>query len=110
LLAFGAPARRVEEGDFATKGVVFRSGVPPARIDLLAEVEPLGFSECWKRRSEGLFLDQPVRNLGMEEILSCKRYANRPKDRMDVRMLEKARQAAGLSAGRAKRTRKEPPK
>lgn len=105
LLAFGAPARGVEEMDFTARGMVFQIGVAPARIDLLTEVEPLCFSECWERRSEGLFLDQPTFYLGMEDLLACKRFTNRPQDRLDVRMLEKARKTAVL---KARRKRKEP--
>lgn len=91
LLAFGAPARLVEAINLATKGEALQIGVAPARIDLLTDVEPLDFSACWERRAKGVFLDQSASYLGVEDLLICKRFANRSKDRLDVRMLEKAR-------------------
>ncbi len=103
LSAFGVPARHLEEMDFTAKGMVFQIGGAPARIDLWTEVEPLDFSGCWGRRREGLFLDQPAFYLGVEDLLACKRFANRPKDRLDVPMLEKARQAVVRKAPRKRK-------
>ena len=107
LLSFGAPVRHVQEVNLTRKGEALQIGVAPARIDILTEVEPLIFAECWERRSEGVFLDQPTHYLGLEDLLACKRHANRPKDRLDVQMLEKARQAKGSVARNSKQKRKE---
>lgn len=100
LLAFGAPARNVEGMDFTGKARCFKSAWRRPRSTSWPAWRRRTFFERRERRSEGLFLDQPTFNLGMEDLPACKRFTNRPKDRPDVRVLEMARQAAVLKARR----------
>ena len=88
LLAFGAPKSYVLAVDFSRPGDFLQIGVAPVRIDILTEVEPLSFEEAWPRRAEGVFMDQAVSYLSMQDLIAAKRHANRPQDRLDVRILE----------------------
>jgi hypothetical protein len=88
LLMFGAPKSHVSAADFAQPGDFLQIGVAPVRIDILTDIQPLSFAEAWPRRAEGVFMDQPVSYLGLQDLIAAKRHANRPQDRLDVRHLE----------------------
>ncbi len=101
LRAFGAPlaAHGVTPADFAQPGMVYQLGLPPRRIDLLTEISGVDFEQAWATRREietqGLRL--PV--IGLSALIANKRATGRPKDAVDVELLERA--AAARDEGRA---------
>lgn len=89
LQSFGAPLRDVTAGDFDLPGFAYQIGVPPARIDILTELEGLNFEECWSRR-KSLELDQiNVHYLAISDLIVNKELAGRPHDLEDARKLRK---------------------
>jgi hypothetical protein len=88
LRAFGAPLERVEQRDFEQPGVVFQIGVPPRRIDLLTDLTGLTFSEAWEDRVSHRVLDSNVDFLGRASLIKNKRALGRPKDLVDLALLE----------------------
>lgn len=52
LVAFGAPLHDLTERDLSRAGVVFQMGVPPVRIDVLTEIDGVGFDEARLDRAE----------------------------------------------------------
>jgi hypothetical protein len=52
LASFGAPvdAAGVQPSDFATPGIVYQIGLPPARVDVLTEISGVTFDEAWATR------------------------------------------------------------
>lgn len=91
LLVFGAPLAQhgVTEADFARAGTVYQMGLPPRRIDVLTQITGVGFDEAWPGRTSMPLRGSPVAFLGREALLRNKRAAARPKDLLDVDLLER---------------------
>jgi hypothetical protein len=92
LRAFGAPlaAHGVSEEDFAVPGVVYQIGLPPRRIDLLTEISGVSFEEAWASRLEVFVSGLRLYLLGRDALIKNKLAAGRPKDLLDVELLERA--------------------
>ena len=95
LLSFGAPldALGVVLEDFAVEGNVVQLGVPPRRIDLLTSIDGVCFAEAWERRFVTDVSSCSVAFLSYGDLLRNKRATARPKDLLDVAMLEQARRS-----------------
>ena len=88
VLAFGAPASKMTVEDFSTPDIVFQIGVAPHRIDILTSISGVQFEDAWSRKisveMDGLIV--PV--IGREELLANKRASGRPRDLLDVELLD----------------------
>lgn len=91
LRAFGAPLHDLSESDLGREGIVFQIGLPPRRIDLLTGITGVVFSEAWPRRVEIEDGDLRFAVIGREELIRNKRALGRPKDLLDVALLERHR-------------------
>lgn len=91
LVRFGAPveAAGVQPSDFATLGIVYQIGLPPARIDVLTEISGVSFDEAWASREIAELDESSVSFLGREAFLRNKRAAGRPKDIADAERLKR---------------------
>jgi predicted nucleotidyltransferase len=88
---FGAPAGLIDEvRTMASDEFVF-FGVPPARVDLLREIPGVAFEQAWARRKTVRWQGVDVHVLGFDDLVNAKRAAGRPKDREDLRLLERFR-------------------
>lgn len=71
--------------------MIFQFGAPPNRIDLLNEIEGIGFSEAWKgRTTEHLSFRRKqfdIFYIGLKDLLKNKRVASRPRDLEDLKFL-----------------------
>jgi len=80
--------------ELTKKGMIFQFGVPPNRIDLISDIEGIGFSEAWKgRTTERLSFRRNqfhIFYIGLEDLLKNKRVAGRPRDMEDLKFLTKA--------------------
>lgn len=91
LVAFGAPVDTIglSKSDLTSPELVVQLGVVPQRIDLLTSVTGLAFDDAWttrqRHRVEGL--DVPF--VGLDALLRNKRATARPKDLVDVEILER---------------------
>ena len=92
LVDFGAPvaSHGVSEGDFARPGNVYQLGLPPRRIDILTSISGVTFAEAVADALEGKLGAAAVRFIGREAMKRNKRAAGRPKDLVDVALLEAA--------------------
>ncbi len=90
LTRFGTPiaAAGVTEADFVRPGVVYQIGLPPRRIDVLTEINGVGFDEAWASRASAAFDDETVFFLGREVLIRNKRSTGRTKDLADAESLE----------------------
>ncbi len=77
--------------DFSRPGTVYQMGLPPRRIDLLTQLSGVDFDEAWAGRSTVMVAGRPVAFLGREALLENTRAAGRPKELLDVELLEKQR-------------------
>lgn len=91
LTAFGAPLAQhgVSAADFAKVGTVYQMGLPPRRIDVLTQISGVEFAEAWADRTFVTVRGTPTAFLGREALLRNKRAAARPKDLVDVDLLER---------------------
>ena len=90
LLEFGAPVEAfgLSFRDFAESGNVVQLGVPPRRIDLMTTIDGVEFDAAWQSRFVSRIADCPVPFLAREELLRNKRATGRPKDLLDIQLLE----------------------
>ncbi len=93
LLDFGAPLAGVSPGDFnGHPEMIFQMGVPPARIDILQNIEGVTFSDAWERRNETYASPEiPAYFISREDLILNKLAVGRGQDLVDV---EKIRDAA----------------
>lgn len=71
---------------------IIQLGVAPVRIDLHAGGSGLeSFDVTWKNRVEARFGSVPTHYLGREDLIRAKKAVDRPQDRADIRVLQRAR-------------------
>jgi len=91
LAQYGAPLGSFTPADF-TDGTVFRIGQPPARIDIMQDIDGISFDEAWENRVEGLLDGQtPAHVISREHLIQNKLAVGRLQDLADV---EKLRESA----------------
>jgi hypothetical protein len=77
-----------EAQELGPTGTIVQFGVPPNRIDLINEIEGVGFEEAWEGRVEALMVadgvETPLPYIGVDALVKNKRAAGRPKDLDDL--------------------------
>ncbi|HMO81282.1 MAG TPA: hypothetical protein PKD24_10865 [Pyrinomonadaceae bacterium] len=89
LRKFGAPLLDVSESDLMVPTTVYQIGIPPTRIDILAGLERMSFSDCWERRKLVQIDDLSVSYISAEDLLITKQLAGRPQDMIDAEQLRR---------------------
>lgn len=92
LAAFGAPEQVLEALPGIQPDEILYMGAPPARVDILQEVDGADFAAAFERRVEASWEGVPVSILGLDDLIATKRAAGRPQDLLDLAVLEKVRQ------------------
>jgi hypothetical protein len=87
LAAFGAPLGNLALQDLGSPGIVFQMGLPPNRIDVLTGIDGVTFQEAWDHRIESRYGDQPVRVIGLEDLIRNKLATGRAQDALDAKTL-----------------------
>jgi hypothetical protein len=110
LRRFGAPLFDLTVDDLACPGTVFQLGLPPRRIDILTSIDGVKFAGAWAARVTVRLDDVEVAVLGRRDLIRNKRATGRPKDRVDLRILEggapgRRRAAIKPQAARSRRRR-----
>jgi hypothetical protein len=98
LRDFGFAALGEEEDAFATPDRMATLGRPPLRIDVMTSITGVSFAEAWATRLRGTMGNERVSFLGKDALVRNKRASGRPKDLLDVALLEE-----GDARPRAKR-------
>ena len=88
LAAFGFRALAAEEAQFATPDRMATLGQPPLRIDVMTSITGVTFAEAWRTRKPGKMGAHRVAFLGRDALIRNKRASGRPKDLLDVALLE----------------------
>jgi hypothetical protein len=93
LRSFGAPLAQhhVSERDFEVEGAVYQLGLPPRRIDLLTSISGVSFADAWTTRVPATVDGRELAVLGRDTLIANKRATGRPKDLLDVQLLEQQR-------------------
>ena len=90
LAQYGAPLSGLSPADFMD-GTIFQIGQPPARVDILQQIDGVSFDEAWENRIEG-FLDGEVRTMviSKDDLIRNKLASGREQDVLDVKKLRAA--------------------
>jgi hypothetical protein len=86
-------ALNAAEARSGTPGTGFKMGEPPARVDILTQIEGVRFEDAWPRRLETSFGFVRCGVIGRVDLLANKRAAGRPQDLADVAALERLEKA-----------------
>jgi predicted nucleotidyltransferase len=90
LAQYGAPLQGLTPQDFMD-GSSFQIGLPPARIDLLQQIDGVTFDEAWARRIQGIIEGEiPVSVLSLDDLIRNKLASGRDQDLLDVKNLRSA--------------------
>jgi hypothetical protein len=92
LRDFGAPLENLREEDLTNPDLVFQMGVAPVRIDVLMSITGVAFDEAWERRTDAVFEGVRFPVIGLDELVRNKRACARPRDLVDLEILERQRQ------------------
>lgn len=90
LQRFGAPLFDLTRDDLTRSDTVFQIGVPPSRVDILSGISGVDFAAAWSRRMTVTIDDQALDVLSREDFIANKRAAGRPKDLLDLALLDEA--------------------
>ncbi len=90
LNAFGAPvaAHGISLDDLQLPDMVYQIGLPPRRIDLMTGISGVSFAEAWPSRVEVEIESLSIPFIGRRELIQNKRVSGRPKDLVDLEILE----------------------
>jgi hypothetical protein len=103
LAAFGfGSVKGLTAEDLESPDKVIMLGFPPLRIDLLTSISGCSFDEAWKRRVRTRLGGEHVPVLGLADLATNKKAAGRPKDLLDVALIE-GLPRAGAKPGTARR-------
>ena len=85
---FGFGSLGLTRNDFQKPGAIVQLGYPPARVDLLTEIDGVEFDTCYARKvvMNIAGLDLPI--IGLDEFRANKRASGRAKDLADLESLE----------------------
>ena len=87
LSRFGAITAGLTPDAFAAEQTVFRIGVKPLRIDVLAGIDGVTFDEATDQAVETVFADVPCRAIGVRALIANKLATGRGKDAVDAAWL-----------------------
>jgi hypothetical protein len=94
LDAFGFGGLGLSVDDFARPGRVVTLGRVPARVDLMTRISGVSFRRAWAGRLEGRLGAVDLCFLGKRELMVNKRASGRPKDLLDLCLLDELAEAA----------------
>ena len=97
LGAFGFRALASEIEAFATPDRMATLGRPPLRIDVMTSITGVTFAQGWRTRKAGKMGRHRVFFLGKAMLIRNKRASGRPKDLLDVALLEEGKTARRMS-------------
>jgi hypothetical protein len=106
LEEFGYPTLALEApAHFAAEERMATLGRPPVAIDILTSATGISFAEAWRGRQTIRIGGKPIAFLGLTEYVKTKRACARPKDLLDLALLE---EAGLLPAEKPKKRRAKP--
>lgn len=87
LAQYGAPLVDLTPADFMD-GTTFQIGQPPARIDILQQIDGISFDEAWKNRLEGI-IDEEIKAvvISRSDLIRNKLASGREQDILDAKKL-----------------------
>jgi hypothetical protein len=88
LVQYGAPLQGLTPQAFMD-GSAFQIGQPPARIDLLQQIDGVTFDEAWSHRIEGVIEGEVSASvISRDDLIRNKLASGREEDLIDVKNLQ----------------------
>ncbi|HFA52054.1 MAG TPA: hypothetical protein ENJ95_23810 [Bacteroidetes bacterium] len=87
---FGFVSLGLKEADLLNPDNVIQLGQPPNRIDILVDLPSVSFEECYEKRKEENFEGTTVNFIDKESLITTKKEAGRPQDKVDILKLLEA--------------------
>jgi len=87
LLEFGFGALELSVNDFIRKGKIIQLGYEPVRTDIITSIDGCTFNKAWKNRKKGVYGEQKVFFIGLNELIKNKRVSKRKQDKIDIETL-----------------------
>ena len=88
LADFGFTASAEQWRHLAIPDRMMRLGREPLQIDILNEISGVRFETAWKNRASGTFAGMRINVLGLADYRRNKRASGRPKDLLDLALLD----------------------
>ncbi len=88
LIEFGFPEDDLVESIFAEPGNIIQFGVSPLRVDILNEIDGVGFDEALASSVRGRYGETDVCFIGRIELIKNKKASGRDQDLVDAKRLE----------------------
>jgi len=88
LARYGAPISKLIKEDLSRPGLAFQIGVAPRRIDILTDIDGVGFEEAWQNRIYRNIDDIRAPVISRDHLLTNKKATGGPKDQGDVAWIE----------------------
>ncbi|MBK8173025.1 MAG: hypothetical protein IPK60_22195 [Sandaracinaceae bacterium] len=88
IRAFGFPVLADASHAFAFGKRMARLGIEPLRIDVMNHIDGVSFAAAWAGRARGKVAGLSLHFLGEAEFRRNKRAAGRPKDLLDLALLD----------------------
>ncbi len=101
LADFGFTMSAAHWADLAVPDRMMRLGREPMRIDILNQISGVKFATAWRNRTTGNLAGHRVPVIGLRDYRRNKRASGRPKDLLDLSLLDE-----GRGKDTAKRTRR----
>jgi predicted nucleotidyltransferase len=91
LYDFGFGNLGLSSSDFCSAGKIIQLGYEPVRVDLLTSVQGCSFERAWKNRVIGMYGEEKVYFIGIDDLIKIKKLSPRPYDKTDVQLLIQAK-------------------
>ncbi len=91
LKEFGFGELSIYFEDLTCEGNILQLGYEPLRIDILNKLEGFQFLNIWQNRVTGEYGSEKVCFIGLDDLIKNKKMSDRPSDKIDIELLEKAK-------------------
>lgn len=91
--AFGFPLTEQNKADFTLPNQMIVIGNPPNRIDFLNDLGGLDFEEVWNKKIMVEANGFHIAYIDLESLIQAKKVAGRPKDKIDLKLLNRVKKA-----------------
>ncbi len=91
LNEFGFQSLELEANDFAQPGKIIQLGYEPVRVDIMTSIAGCNFEEVWDKKQVGVYGEEKVFFIGINELIKNKQNSNRKQDHVDLDILLQTR-------------------
>jgi hypothetical protein len=110
LADFGFLESGAQWRQFAEPDRMMTLGREPLRIDILNKISGVSFATAWKNRVPGDIGGRRIHVIGLADLRRNKRASGRPKDLLDIALLDEAKPTRAGGRNQSRRPRRAAPR